>query len=252
MIEFRHLPSSPSQMLSVQDAYNEIYRSKGIQHRDAVYSWLIRLLDPQPGRTLMDISCGEGRLVNLARQLGLVASGTDFAIDGVQKGRSEDPQAGWFVADGEMLPVASATQDYITHIGSLEHYQIPLAGAREIARILKPEGRACVLLPNAFGLTGNIRHVIRTGDVFDDGQPLQRYATRRYWENLLISSGLEIEKVATYEGSMIIAPRNFADWLWFFSHPLKLVRLLFARFIPTNLSNHFVFICRPAKIKFTR
>ena len=198
VIEFRH--PVPGRSNSVQEAYNEIYRTKGILHRNSMYLWLIQTLNPTPGRSLLDISCGEGRLVYLAQALGLAATGMDFAIAGVEKGRVQYPHSGWAVADGEGLPVAEGSFDYVTHIGSLEHFANPPAGAVEIARVLKSSGLACVMLPNTFGLTGNIRNVVKTGDVHDDGQPLQRYGTRNQWETLLKTGGLEIVKVIGYEG----------------------------------------------------
>ena len=242
MIEFKHQIDNDTS--SFQEAYNNIYRSKGILHRDALYQWLIGLLEPSSGYSLLDISCGEGRLVSIARSMGLKAIGMDFAFSGVEKGFSNSPDAGWAVADGKSLPVSSTSVDYVTHIGSLEHYSHLEPGAYEIARILKSDGKACILLPNAFGLTGNIRHVIRTGDVYDDGQPLQRYATYRYWENLLTSAGLEIERLIGYEGGSVIKPEKIPDWIWYCKHPGRLARLLIAPLIPIYLSNHFIFICR--------
>jgi SAM-dependent methyltransferase len=241
MIEFRH--RTPGRSESVQEAYNEIYRSTGILHHDSMYNWLIRFLKPQPGRNLLDISCGEGRLVYLAQKLGLNAIGMDFAIAGVQKGCTQYPEAGWSAADGELLPLADASIDYVTHIGSLEHYAHPPAGAAEIARVLKPGGKACIMLPNTFGLTGNIRHVIKTGDVHDDGQPLQRYATRGQWQSLLENAGLRVTKVVGYEGSMVVFPRTLKELFWFFRHPGRLIRLIISPFVPINLSNHLIYIC---------
>jgi 2-polyprenyl-3-methyl-5-hydroxy-6-metoxy-1,4-benzoquinol methylase len=242
MIEFRHTVLEGSE--TSREAYNSIYKSTGILHRDSVYRWLISLLNPQHEHKLLDISCGEGRLTEIANSMGLNAFGMDFAYSAIQKGQMDYPQNNWAVADGEFLPILSETLDYVTHIGSLEHYEHPWQGASEIARVLKPEGRACILLPNIFGLTGNIRYVIKKGDVFDDGQPLQRYATRKYWENLLMDGGLEIIDLVGYEGSMVVFPRLWSDWVWFIQHPLRFIRLILSIFIPINLSNHFVFICK--------
>ncbi len=242
MLEIRH--RGMRRTADTQDAYNRLYREEGILLRDSFYLWLIEQLHPEKGRTLLDISCGQGRLVTLAQQQGLRAMGLDFAAEGVRKGRRESPRSGWGIADGERLPLAGASVDYVTHIGSLEHYVHPEAGAREIARVLKPSGRACILLPNAFGLWGNIKHVWRTGDIFDDGQPLQRYATRRAWEELLAQGGLRIERVVGY--GEVERPRTRRDALWLARHPLKIARLLLAYFTPLNLVNHFVFLCSPA------
>ena len=239
MLEIRH--QDMDNTAATQAAYNELYRGHGIRLRDSFYLWLISLLQPQPGGVLLDISCGQGRLVTLAQRQGLRAIGVDFAGEAVSKGLMDAPQAGWAVTDGEQLPFPAASVDYVTHIGSLEHYQHPDRGAREITRVLKPDGRACVLLPNAFGLLGNIRYVRTHGEVFDDGQPLQRYATRRTWTSLLHSAGLRVNQIVPYHE--IEFPRTRVDAIWLIAHPIKLVRMLVVPFIPKNLVNHFVFIC---------
>ncbi len=222
-------------------AYDDIYKGKGILQLDSFYLWLINLLEPKQGRVLLDISCGQGRLVTLAQNQGLSAMGVDFSISGVKIGSLESPTAWWVAGDGEHLPYPDSSIDYVTHIGSLEHYMDPQAGADEIARILKPGGKAVVLLPNSFGLLGNVRHVARTGDIFDDGQPLQRYGTRRVWESILTKKGLKIQKVHGF--SEIPTPRTLPDLLWLLKRPQKLLRKFFNLFIPLNLTNHFVFIC---------
>jgi SAM-dependent methyltransferase len=239
MLEIRH--SQMNTTADTQQAYDEIYAGEGILQLDSFYLWLISLLDAQEGRMLLDISCGQGRLVTLAQRQGLRAMGADFSMQGVQIGLKETPAAWWVTGDGEKLPYADGSMDYVTHIGSLEHYQNPQAGAAEIARILKPGGKAVVLLPNSFGLLGNIKYVARHGDIFDDGQPLQRYGTRRVWETILTNSGLKIQKVVGY--SEIPAPRTLPDWLWLLKRPQKIVRKFLNLFIPINLTNHFVFIC---------
>ena len=242
MLEIRH--EAMDTTADTQQAYNEVYAGEGILLRDSFYLWLIRLLNPQSGKSLLDISCGYGRLVTLARRQGLRASGLDFAGEAVLRGQKESAQSGWGVADGERLPLATASVDYITHIGSLEHYQQPACGASEIARILKPDGRACILLPNAYGLLGNVRFVMSHGEIFDDGQPLQRYATRRTWESLLEAGGLRIDKVVGY--GEVEFPRTLKDVGWMLTRPIKLVRFVLAALTPINLVNHFVFICSPA------
>jgi SAM-dependent methyltransferase len=196
VIEIRH--DKMEGLAQVQQAYNDIYSGKGIQHLDSFYLWLIELLQPEEGRLLVDISCGQGRLPILAAQRGLKALGVDFSIDGLKRGYQVDPAIGWAVGDGEKLPLPDACSDYVTHIGSLEHYLTPALGAAEIARILKPGGRACVFVPNTFGLLGNIKYAWRHGDAFDDGQPLQRYATHRQWVKLLEGGGLKVQRTIGY------------------------------------------------------
>jgi SAM-dependent methyltransferase len=242
MLEIRHEGMQAS--TATQDAYNTIYRASGLMQRDSYYLWLINLLNPSPQQTLLDISCGQGRLVTLAQDLGLIAMGIDFALDAVKQGQDACGQAGWSVGDGEQLPIANQSVDYVTHIGSLEHYLNPQAGACEVTRVLKKDGKACLLLPNAFGLMGNIKYVWRKGEIFDDGQPLQRYATYRTWIKLLEAGGLKVEKTVGY--GEVEWPRTRKDLLWYLVHPQKIIRYILHLLTPLNLSNHFVFICSRA------
>ncbi len=242
MIEIRHPRMESS--IDTQAAYSEIYSQAGLLQRNSFYSWIISQLKPIAGKTLVDISCGQGRLVICAEELGLQAFGIDFALEALRDGQKHTSDARWIIGDGEQLPIKDNSVDYVTHIGSLEHYIQPKCGAQEIARIIKQDGKACVLLPNAFGLFGNIRHVFSTGDVFDDGQPLQRYGTRRFWEKLLIDNGLTIDKVVGY--GEVEFPRKTEDIIFCFKNPRKLFRLFLSTFVPVNLSNHFVFICSRA------
>jgi SAM-dependent methyltransferase len=242
MIEIRHPDMRTT--AATQGVYNEIYRNEGILLHDSFYLWLLNLLQPQRGRTLLDISCGQGRLVKFAQEQGLQAIGMDFALEAIRRGRSDSPLSAWSVADGEQLPLPDACVDYVTHIGSLEHYQNPDAGMREIARVLKPFGTACVLLPNSFGMLGNIKYVWQTGEVFDDGQPLQRYNTRGGWHKMLLANGLIPFRTLKYEREW---PRTRADWGWTLAKPFKIARLFIAFIIPLNLTNFLVYLCHRGK-----
>jgi len=226
-----------------QGAYNAIYRDEGINQSDSFYLWLIGLLQPRPSARLLDISTGQGRLVVLAQRQGLRAVGMDFALDGVRLGKSQEAGASWSVSDGEKLPLPGGCIDYVTHIGSLEHYEHPLDGMREIARVLKPGGAACVLLPNSYGLLGNVKYVMQHGQIFDDGQPLQRYNTRQGWHDLLFEAGLRPYRTLKYEREW---PRTWKDLRWYLARPAKIARLLISPLVPLNLGNCLVYLCRRA------
>jgi SAM-dependent methyltransferase len=144
-----------------------------------------------------------------------------LAEEAIRKGFAQSPSSGWIVADGELLPLPDMCADYVTHIGSLEHYQDPEAGIREITRVLKPSGVACVLLPNLFGLFGNILYVWKNGHVFDDGQPLQRYDTKGGWKDMLVTNGLVPFHIVRYESEF---PRTWQDLAWYLLRPNKLAR----------------------------
>jgi len=239
MLEIRHAGMDDTH--ATQHGYNQIYKAEGINQQDSFYLWLISLLKAPPASRLLDISCGEGRLVSLARRQGLFATGIDFAESAIRDAKVQDATGMWIIGDGEKLPVRSECYDYVTHIGSLEHYQDPLAGVQEISRMLKPDGTACILLPNSYGLLGNITYVFKKGDIFDDDQPLQRYNTLKGWQRLLETYNLQVYKIYKYE---LPWPRTFSDFLWYLRHPVKVLHLIISALIPLNLGNCLVYLCR--------
>ncbi len=223
-----------------QSAYDDIYSGAGIRLLDSFYLWLLSLLKPRSGARLLDVSSGEGALVHFALRRRLDAWGVDFSTGAVRRARREHGTR-FAAADGGCLPFGDASFDFVTCIGSLEHFIEPERGMREIARVLTPEGRSCILLPNTFSLLGNVNYARRTGEVWDDGQPIQRYHTRAGWARMLSDNGLAVERVVKYE---LPWPRTARDGLWYLRRPFKLAHLLVGMLMPANLANCLVYLCR--------
>jgi SAM-dependent methyltransferase len=242
MIEIRHKAIHDGQ--TIQDAYDELYLDRELLLRDSDYLWLLDLLQPPPGGLLVDVACGNGRLVELAAQAGFHAVGLELSWSGIAHAAAAEPRARWLLADGHRIPLDDGTVDAILCIGSLEHYDDPLLGAAEIGRVLKPGGRALILLPNAYGLFGNIQYVVSTGEVFDDKQPRQRYATRGTWEAMLNFAGLEAERVIGW--GEVSRPRTRTDVEWLLQQPQKIVRAALNTLVPVNLANQIIYVCRRA------
>jgi SAM-dependent methyltransferase len=224
-------------------SYDELHTVGYLRQRDSFYKWILSLLPARRGQSLLDVSCGQGPLVHFALQAGLHALGLDISASAIAIASQQVAPALVSVANAEQLPYAANTFDYVTNIGSIEHYFSPHLAIREMARVLHPEGLALILLPNTFGLLGNVLHVWRTGDVFDDGQPLQRYGTYAQWLRLLELNGLCVAKTIGYEREW---PRTWADLSWYMLRPYRFGRAVLASFIPTNLSSHLIYLCQKA------
>ena len=222
-------------------SYDELHGEGHLRQQDSFYKWLLDLLEPQPGQLLLDVSCGQGVLLDFAGQAGLQAAGLDLSSSAVTIVRQHVPLPLVCVADAEQLPYPDAGFDYATNIGSIEHYFHPHWAIREMARVLRPDGLALILLPNTFGLLGNILHVWRKGDVFDDGQPLQRYGTPVQWRRLLELNELQVVRIVKYERAR---PRTREDLLWYARRPHRLGRVLLAPLVPLNLASFLVYLCR--------
>jgi SAM-dependent methyltransferase len=235
LVEIRHAAADAGR------TYERIYAGEGIRYTEAFDRWLFGLLGLRPGDSLLDVACGEGQLLHLARAAGVRASGVDFSPRAL---RRADDRGSLAVADGAQLPFAAGRFDAVTSIGSLEHYVDPVAGARELARVLRSAGRAVVLLPNTFGLRWNVAYAWRHGAPCDDGQPLQRYGTRLQWARILEAAGLAVVEVIGAEGPGpdLATP---AGWLAAMRHPSRWLVPLAAR-LPVDMASLLVFRCRKA------
>jgi len=238
MIEIRHAEDRAGR----QSEYDRLYTEHTIGNLVRHYRHLLDLVDGRPGMRLLDVACGEAGLLRAAARRGLAVQGIDLSQVALASGSQALPPGALAVADGEALPFPDARFDRLTNIGSLEHYADPLAGAAEMARVLAPGGRAVILVPNTFGLRWNVLHAWRTGDVHDDGQPLQRYGTRGQWQRLLEAGGLTVDRVLGYEKEDDL-PGRARELHHLARHPSRLLIPL-ARWLPADMASMLIFLCR--------
>lgn len=239
MIELRHVADDQARA-----AYDALYAQAGIQNLVGHLGWLLDQVEARPGMRLLDVACGEGELVRLARRRGLAAQGVDLSQVALSHGRDGLAPGVLVAADGTALPFPDGHFQRLTSVGSLEHYADMPAGLREMARVLDPDGQALILVPNSFGLRWNVLHVWRTGDVHDDGQPIQRYGTRRQWQRLIEASGLQVLRCVGSEGAEGAALGG-KDLPGLLRHPSRLLGLAASR-LPVDLASMLVFLCRRA------
>ncbi|PWB52413.1 MAG: hypothetical protein C3F13_11675 [Anaerolineales bacterium] len=237
MIEIRHTKET-------QAKYNEIYEGPSIHQMDSFFIWTCSLLSIRQGLRVLDIATGRGQMVKYSQQRGAQAYGLDFSLTAC-KIAAEQSCGAIINCDAQILPFCDHCFDVVTNFGSLEHFENMALAIREMSRVLKPDGIACLTVPNTFGLRWNVQIAWRTGDVDDDGQPLQRYGTRLQWQSLLEENGLTIKKAMGYEHERAF-PRTKKDLLNYIKHPKRLISMLFvAPFVPVNAAGQFVFICKP-------
>ncbi|MCI0398879.1 MAG: class I SAM-dependent methyltransferase [Chloroflexi bacterium] len=220
-----------------RDAYDVIYDEGDISLRSSFYLWLVKLFALQPDDVYLDISCGRGHLPALAQKQGVQTHGLDLSFAAV---RSATGRGHLIVGNSQALPYADDSFTAISNIGSIEHYVDMRAAIREMVRVLKPGGRAFLLVPNTFSLLHNVWIAFRRGRTNIDNQPIQRYLARQEWQQLFEEQGLVADKVAKYE---IERPRTRADFFSYLRHPKRMVRLMLTPFVPLNLAFCFVFVC---------
>lgn len=241
MLTIRREPAQTS--MEMRDAYNRLYQLPHVwlSRRYSLSRWLLRLIRPRPGCAMLDIACGEGALLAVARSAGLVCYGVDISDQAVGLAALRVGDRVAVAGDGERLPFPGDSFDYVTSIGSLEHYADMGRGITEMVRVLRPGGSACILVPNAFGLTWSVWNAWRTGRLADDEhQPIQRFATRCVWHELLEDHGLKVQRTLGHEQPW---PRSSREWRFYLANPKEFLLLLLSPLVPLNLARHFVFVC---------
>jgi SAM-dependent methyltransferase len=219
--------------------YDALYSQRWIEPRSSLFIWLLGLLKIKPGQTLLDVACGEAELGHLAHRKGIIYYGVDISIEAIKLSTCRVAVVG----DGSNLPFSENHFDYVICIGSLEHFVEIAQGVGELARVVKDDGMVCILVPNAFGITWNVLNVWKTGDLADDGQPIQRFGTRNAWQRLIEANGLMVVRILGYER---LWPNTQKEIRFYLSQPKELILALLTPFIPTNLKRCFVFLCKKA------
>jgi SAM-dependent methyltransferase len=99
------------------------------------------------GRTL-DAGCGTGRYAAFLAELGHAVTGLDASPAMVEQARANVPGATFLTGDVMALPVESARFDAVVHSLVMSHVADLAAAVAEIARVLKPGGRAVISAPH--------------------------------------------------------------------------------------------------------
>ncbi len=133
----------------------------------------------RPGRVL-DVACGLGGQMALLRERGWESWGLDaswpLAHHCQQRFEGEAPLV---CATAESLPFRDSSFDRIVCQGSLDHFPRPHAFMQEIARVLRPDGRAVIGISNFDSLSCRLG-----GALFALSERWGRpvYHGRSYWD----------------------------------------------------------------------
>jgi SAM-dependent methyltransferase len=105
---------------------------------------LLAMVGTAPGKRILDLCCGTGRAAGAAAALGACAEGIDASAAMVEAARAAFPNAAFATGDAEAIPRDTATFDGVVCSFGLMHVSSPEAMLAEIARVLKPGGRAAL------------------------------------------------------------------------------------------------------------
>jgi SAM-dependent methyltransferase len=169
---------------------------------------IVSSLDLRPGRTVLDLAAGTGKLTRL-----LVPSGANIiAIEPVREMRQElkerVPGVVALAGTAERMPLTDRYVDAVT-VGQAFHWFRPDDALREIHRVLRPGG--------GVGLIWNARDErnpvqVALSKIIDPLEADTPRRTQREWRTLLADSGLfERCERALFEHEQVVDEQGLAE-----------------------------------------
>ena len=204
------------------------------------YRLIQKYLNMKKGKKLLDIGCGTGYLLKTAELKGVITYGIDISKEAVNISETIANNSQLSVADGEKLPFCDGCFDYITCLGTLEHFLDVNKGVQEMARVSKNSAVICIMLPNVnfFGWGPQNKGTRQINEFLFD---------LRGWSGVLKKNGLVIRKI--YQDKWLIDKTKLLED----KNPLRLLKRLFSKLrwmvLPLNLAYQFVFICSKISTK---
>jgi ubiquinone/menaquinone biosynthesis C-methylase UbiE len=221
------------------ESYDKLYEGFLKEHStDLEAEFMLSLIKCEKGQTLLDVSCGKGDLVAMAQQKGLSATGIELSNTALKLSKENFPDCQFLQANAESLPFEDNGFDYVTNLGSLEHYLNPEKACSEMSRVLKPDGTAVILLPNSHDIL-TLYQIIKFGRGPDDMQDFERFAARQEWHDFLSQNGFEVIETYKFDRKLPNKPFQLFNSMY---------NLLINR-IPLNLSRVFIFVCHKKEYK---
>ncbi|MBN1592196.1 MAG: class I SAM-dependent methyltransferase [Candidatus Coatesbacteria bacterium] len=182
-------------------AYQEGHGDKqSIFRRRAEALWS----ESQGGR-LLDAGCSTGKFLEAARERG-------FEVEGIEPskyGAEVACKKGLKVLCGLLSDLNAGAYDIVTSNHVLEHIVQPVEFMKEIRRVLKSDGFACIEVPGEFDnlpyMLNSLMDTIKTRSTFS---PHINYFDIMSLRNLFQKSGLHLYKWYTY--TLPIHPEKFS------------------------------------------
>jgi SAM-dependent methyltransferase len=145
-----------------------------------------------PTARLLEVGSGSGRILSSIRAAdpAIQLTGIDLSLEQTELAQSTHPDIEFVCGNGESLPFADASFDYVIFFDYLEHIERPRASLAEMRRVLKPGGFLHLVCPaerqSIYGLSSWLfrRHFKET-----TAGHIQRFS-RRELEHLVQETGL--------------------------------------------------------------
>ena len=176
----------------MKNFYDEVYykdANKPLQGSSHLNK-LAQQLSIQKGQKVLDIACGRGEWLHTCSQKGAIQFGIDLSDRAIDFCKKHLPNGEFYAQPAEQLPFEDNMFDFVSCLGSLEHFVAPVDALKEMVRVAKPRAKFLILVPNADFLTRKLKLYYGTNQ--KDAKEVVR--TLQEWESLFNQAGLKVNK----------------------------------------------------------
>ena len=177
-------------MEPVREFYEGVWT--GLPDDPEPWAWRRRralLLDEaKPGERVLDLGCGAGRFTGALRDAGADAIGVDIADAALTRARRNVPGADFRRFDGA-IPLRHGEADLVWCSEVLEHVPDTISLLTEIRRVLRPEGRVLLTVPDHGRLKRTLIALTHFDAHYDPQGEHLRFYTRRSLTRALRATG---------------------------------------------------------------
>jgi len=133
-----------------EDLYDRYYRCDEGNQMGIEESTLFQQLQKNPQGKLLDVGCGSGEIAEKLTEMGFSITGADHSQVAIGKMHKKGLDARLVDFDADGLNSFTQLYDAVYAGDILEHVFDPINLLKEIYRVLKPNGRLYLSVPNEF------------------------------------------------------------------------------------------------------
>lgn len=197
----------------IKEWFDQTYKSYGDWYLRPIvaYRIFLTLLEVKKGESLLDVACGLGRMIAVCNESKVKSSGIDISDVAVQKAILKYNDSDIREGNAEDLPYENRSFDYVTCLGSLERMLDRKKALSEMRRVLKDNGKLCLLVRNSESWFWRF---IQTPLGFVNKKGRQDAKNLEDWSSLFYESGFTIIKVYKDQWPLMKWKRYLSMGLW--------------------------------------